>query len=160
MPAPESTVLQANFKTPVDSMVNVYGSTGEQFTAALNWVKDNAPLIMEVETALRAVSAVGQVFPGTTAVEQPPAQPAWGTTPPPPQAPPQQGGWGAPAAPPQAGTFTVPVGPDGRPRVAKSGHGQKGPWKAWMTAARKGEPGYAEPIWIKQGTPEWDAFPA
>ena len=63
------------------------------------------------------------------------------------------------AVPIQAATAASPAGPDGRPRVAKSGVSAKGPWKAWMTAARKGEAGYDEPIWLRRGTPEWDAFP-
>jgi hypothetical protein len=67
-----------------------------------------------------------------------------------------------PAAPPvfAAAAATVPTGPDGQPRVAKSGKHDKGPWKAWFTAPKKGEPGYAEPIWVTRGTPEWNNFPA
>jgi hypothetical protein len=65
-----------------------------------------------------------------------------------------------PAAPSAFTNASVPTGPDGRPRIAKSGTSAKGPWKAWMTAARKGEPGYADPIWIQRGTPEWNNFPA
>ena len=63
------------------------------------------------------------------------------------------------AAPAQVAGGAAPAGPDGRPRIAKSGVSAKGPWKAWMTQARKGEAGYDEPIWVRRGTPEWDAFP-
>lgn len=158
MSAPESTVLQANFKTAADTLVNVYGSNPDQFTAALDFVKVAAPLIVEVESLLKAVSTVGQVFPGTTAVEQPAAQPAWGTTPPPPQAPPQQGGWGAPAAPPQQ-TGPAPMCQHGN-RVARKGNGKNGEWRAWMCPTSKGTPGQCEPQWVQKNTAEWAGFPA
>lgn len=66
------------------------------------------------------------------------------------------------ASPPPAAApagSNVPTGPDGTPRIPKSGSSAKGPWKGWFTQAKKGEPGYADPIWVKQGTPDWNNFP-
>lgn len=96
-------------------------------------------------TVPQAVATVQSVIPAVE--ETAPAAPAVPTAQPVSAAP-------APTAP-----VVAPAGPDGRPRVPKSGVSAKGPWKAWMTQARKGEAGYDEPIWIRRGTPEWDAFP-
>ena len=99
----------------------------------------------------QAVANVQAQIPATVVPQAPEAAPAQAAV---PTAPPVA------ATPAQVvATAAAPAGPDGRPRVAKSGVSAKGPWKAWMTAARKGEAGYDEPIWLRRGTPEWDAFP-
>jgi hypothetical protein len=46
------------------------------------------------------------------------------------------------------------------PKVAKSGASGKGPWKAWMCSAPKGDPTQCQPQWVTRGTPEWSNFPA
>jgi hypothetical protein len=142
----DNVLVQANFKTPRGALLNVYGKDEESFDMGLAILEDRIAKLTEIEALLAGASNAAPLV--NTAAAPAPAAPAaaaqsWGSTPP---------------AAMTAGT--VPTGPDGQPRVPKSGTSAKGPWKAWMTAAKKNEPGYAEPIWIRRGTPEWDAFPA
>ena len=120
-----------------DALRTVQADTHDEFVEELAKVHDDLQACYDLLVAARAVGNVAQT----------PA-PAHATA---------TAEVSAPAAFTNA---SVPTGPDGRPRVAKSGSSAKGPWKAWMTAAKKGEPGYAEPIWIQRGTPEWNNFPA
>jgi hypothetical protein len=139
----DNVLVQANFKTPRGALLNVYGKDEESFDLGLAILEDRVAKLTEIE-ALLAGSSNAVPLVNTAAAPAPAtAAQSWGSTP--------------PASMTQG---TVPTGPDGQPRVPKSGTSAKGPWKAWMTAAKKNEPGYAEPIWVRRGTPEWDAFPA
>jgi len=143
----DDVLVQANFKTPRGTLLNVYGKDEESFDLGLAILEDRISKLIELEALLSGASNAAPLV-NTNAAPAPaataaPAAASWGSTP--------------PASMVQG---TVPTGPDGTPRVAKSGTSAKGPWKAWMTQARKGQPGYADPIWIQRGTPEWDAFPA
>jgi len=127
-----------------DSLRTIQADTHEEFQVEMAKAHDSLQECYDLMVAARAVGNVAQTPAPVQA--QATAQPA-------PAAP-------APSGAPEAfTTATVPVGPDGTPRVPKSGTSAKGPWKAWMTVARKGQPGYAEPIWISRGTPEWNNFP-
>ena len=46
------------------------------------------------------------------------------------------------------------------PKTAKTGASAKGPWKAWMCSAPKGDPTQCKPDWVQRGTAEWNNFPA
>jgi hypothetical protein len=143
-------LIQANFKTAAGTLLNVYGQDEASFDIGLAILHDRLAQMTEIEQQLRGASAVAAVLP--LAPVQPPSTDAgsgWSTTAPAPT-----------MAPPSFTGAATPFGPDGRPRVAKSGAGAKGPWKAWFTAAKKGEPGWDEPIWVRAGTPEWSSFPA
>lgn len=72
-----------------------------------------------------------------------------------------QGGWEAPtpAVVPSFQNATVPSCAHG-PRTAKSGASAKGPWRAWMCPAPKGDPSQCQPDWVTRGTPAWNNFPA
>lgn len=72
-----------------------------------------------------------------------------------------QGGWEAPApaAVPSFQNATVPSCVHG-PRTAKSGASAKGPWRAYMCSAPKGDPSQCQPDWVTRGTPGWNSFPA
>lgn len=155
-------VLQANFKTPNGTLLNVYARTPDEFDAALDILADRIAKIAEVEslaTAALHVANAMQVAP--VAAVAAPTQ-TWGATPPappaqafnpPPAAPPQQ--WGAPAAAPQA--FDKPACQHG-PRVGRSGQSAKGPWRAYFCPTPKDTPGQCEAEWVKQGSPAWNNF--
>jgi hypothetical protein len=123
-----------------DALRTIQGYTMEEFQMARAEAYDD--LAEDLDLVMKA-KAVGNAGPAVNTAAAP-APVATGDQ------------W---ASPPPVPAGPVPVGPDGRPRVAKSGTSAKGPWKAWMTAAKKGEPGYADPIWIQRGTPEWNNFP-
>lgn len=137
----DDVLVQANFKTPRGSLLNVYGKDEASFDMGLAILQDRLSLVAEIEALLAGGSHAAPVVNVNAAPVS--AADSWGSTP-----------------PVSMMNATVPTGPDGQPRVAKSGTSAKGPWKAWMTVAKKGEPGYADPIWLRRGTPEWDAFPA
>lgn len=151
MPAPETTVLQVNFKTAGDSLINVYAATPEQFDAALDFLATRIGKIAEVESSAKGAAVLAQAMQ-VTEVQQapPPAAPA----------PPTSGGWGAPAPAQQTyGQPTVPVCVHGV-RKAVKGNGAKGEWRAYMCPTPKGTPNQCDPVWLKQGSPEWNAFSA
>jgi hypothetical protein len=140
----DDVLVQANFKTPRGTLLNVYGKNEESFDMGLAILEDRISKLVELEALLSGASnAAPLVNTNAAPVAPQSAADSWSSAPP---------------ASMTAGT--IPTGPDGQPRVPKSGTSAKGPWKAWMTAAKKNEPGYAEPIWLRRGTPEWDAFPA
>lgn len=120
-----------------DSLRTVQADTHEEFVEQLELAHGSLQACYDLMVAARAVGAVVGETVQATATAAPTTD-----------------------APTAFTNATVPVGPDGTPRIAKSGISSKGPWKAWMTVAKKGEPGYADPIWIKRGTPEWNNFPA
>lgn len=92
MPAPETTVYQASFKTPAGTLLNIYATTGPEFSELLDAFDEYVAKIAAVESSLSQASAVAQRVPLAPAPQQP-AQPA------PQQAPPAQA-WGAPAEQP------------------------------------------------------------
>lgn len=124
-----------------DALRTVQADTHEEFVEQLALAHESLQQCYDLVVAAKAVGHLAEPAPvQATATAAPAAAPS--------------------AAPAAFTNASVPTGPDGQPRVAKSGTSAKGPWKGWMTVARKGEPGYADPIWIKRGTPEWNNFPA
>jgi hypothetical protein len=144
----DDVLVQANFKTPRGTLLNVYGKDEESFDMGLAILEDRIEKLVQLEALLSAGSNAAPLV-NVNAAPAPAAAPVSAAQ-----------SWGSPTPPASMTAGTVPTGPDGQPRVAKSGTSAKGPWKAWMTAAKKNEPGYAEPIWVRRGTPEWDTFPA
>lgn len=136
----DQVLVQANFKTPRGTLLNVYGKDEYSFDLGLAILEDRIAKFASIEALLHGASNAAPLVNADVPAPAP-GNDVWASPPP------------VPAGP-------VPTGPDGRPRVAKSGTSGRGPWKAWMTQAKKGEPGYAEPIWIQRGTPEWNNFPA
>lgn len=157
MSANTDTVLQANFKTPAGTLINVYANTPDQFDGIIDFLATRIDRVASIESVLSGASNVGQQIPVTPVVQAPPAPPAqtWAPVDP---GPPPAVAWGPPTPAPQA-YGAAPACAHG-PRVAKSGQSAKGPWRAWMCNTPKGTPGQCEPVWVKQGTPEWNGFPA
>lgn len=63
------------------------------------------------------------------------------------------------AAPAAFANATVPQCQHGA-KTAKSGSSAKGPWRAWMCPAPKGDPSQCKPDWVQRGSAEWNNFPA
>jgi len=111
----------------------------------------------QATTMQQAVANVQAVMPATV-IEQQPAQPE---QPAQPAAQPQ--GWGAqaPAQAPQMPqqTFSAPACAHGERNAVKDKNGK---WKAWFCSGPRDLPQdqKCSPVWVKQGTPEWDGFPA
>ena len=162
MSANSNTLIQANFKTPKGSLINVYGSDEQSFDLGLAILHDRLATLAEIEQRLAAVDAVTNVM--GLAPEQPPAVYAPPAVEAAPQYPalPAAPAWGpAPVAPVPGHTFAqsaVPACQHG-PRAPRSGVSAKGPWKAWFCPTPKGTPGQCDATWAKQGTPEWNNFP-
>lgn len=84
MTANNDTVLQANFKSPAGSLINVYATSGPEFWELLDAMPEYLSKIASVEAALGAASTVAATVPvappnqqGLTAVP-PVATPAGG----------------------------------------------------------------------------------
>lgn len=164
MSANNDTMIQANFKSAKGSLFNVYGRDEASFDLGLAILYDRLATFAEIEQRLTAVDAVAAVMP--LHPEQPLAihvapvqqeQPAYA-----PPALPAAPAWGPPAAPVPGHTFAqaaIPSCQHGQ-RAPRSGASAKGPWKAWFCPTPKGTPGQCDATWVKQGTPEWSAFPA
>jgi hypothetical protein len=132
-----------------DALRTIQGYTMEEFQMARAEAFDDLKEDLELVQMAKAVGTAAPVVAVQAPAPAASSNSEWETT---------------PAAP--AVSLEAPIGPDGRPRIAKSGAGAKGPWKGWFTAARKGEPGYADPIWLptpgrKDFDPvAWANFPA
>jgi len=124
-----------------DSLRTIQADTHEEFQVELAKAHDSLQECYDLIVAARAVGNVAQ-------------------TPAPVQA--QATVQPAPAAPSAPAAFTDATVPQCQHGVktAKSGTSQKGPWKAWMCPAPKGDPTQCKPEWITRGTPEWNNFPA
>lgn len=152
MPAGQDTVLQINFKTHGDSLINIYAANPDQLDAALDALQSRLGRIAEVESQFKGAAAVAQTLGvteiATTVAPPAPAAPEWAATAPAPS-------WNAPSPAAPAAAPTCAHGP----RVARSGMGAKGPWKSWFCSAPKGS-NQCDAIWVKQGSPEWNTHPA
>jgi hypothetical protein len=138
----DDVLVQANFKTPRGTLLNVYGKDEESFDAGLAILEDRIAKLTELEALLSGASNAAPLVNVNAAPAPANAADSWGSTP--------------PASMVQG---TVPSCSHGQ-KNAKSGASAKGPWRAWMCPAPKGTPGQCEPDWVRRGTPEWDAFPA
>lgn len=139
----DDVLVQANFKTPRGTLLNVYGKDEASFDMGMAILQDRLALVAEIEALLAGGSHAAPVVNVNAAPVAPvSAADSWGSTP--------------PASMVQG---TVPSCQHGQ-KNAKSGASAKGPWRAWMCPTPKGTPGQCEPEWVRRGTPEWDAFPA
>ena len=129
----------------LDALRTIQGYTLEEYQAARDELI--ADLSKDAE-AVALAKAAGHASPLTVAPNATPDVPAPST-------------WEAPsaAAPPSFANATVPSCQHG-PRTAKSGSSAKGPWRAWMCPAPKGDPSHCQPDWVTRGTPAWNNFPA
>lgn len=118
-----------------DSLRTVQADTHEEFVEQLELAHGSLQACYDLMIAARAVGAVvGETVQATATA--------------------------APAAAPAAfANATVPQCQHG-PKTAKTGSSGKGPWKAWMCPAKKGDPTQCSPDWVQRGTPEWNNFPA
>ena len=118
-----------------DSLRTVQADTHEEFVEQLELAHGSLQACYDLMVAARAVGAVvGETVQATATA--------------------------APAAAPAAfANATVPQCQHG-PKTAKTGSSGKGPWKAWMCPAKKGDPTQCSPDWVQRGTPEWNNFPA
>ena len=123
-----------------DSLRTIQADTHAEFVEQLELAHDSLQQCYDLMVAARAVGNVAQ-----TPAPAAPVQAEATATP-------------APAAPDAFANATVPQCQHGV-KVAKSGTSQKGPWKAWMCPAPKGDPSQCKPDWVQRGTPEWNNFP-
>jgi hypothetical protein len=132
----------------LDALRTIQGYTLEEYQEA------REELIADLSKDAEAVAlakAAGHASPLTVAPSatldpfEPPATAAW-------EAP-------TPAAVPSFVNATVPSCAHG-PRTGKSGNSAKGPWRAWMCPAPKGDPSQCQPDWVTRGTPAWNSFHA
>lgn len=148
-------MLQVNFKTHGDSLINIYASDPSQLDLALDALLTRLGKIAEVESAFKAGAAIAQALPVTeisTTVAPPQpvaAAPEWAAAAPAPT-------WGAPAP---ANAVAAPQCIHGT-RTPRSGTGAKGPWKAWFCPTPKGTPNQCDAVWVQKNSPEWNGFPA
>jgi len=126
-----------------DSLRTIQADTHEEFQVEMAKAHDSLQECYDLIVAARAVGNVAQT-PAAPVQAQAAAQPV----------PPAPSG-----APESFTTASVPQCQHGM-KTAKSGTSAKGPWKAWMCSAPKGDPTQCKPDWITRGTPEWNNFPA
>lgn len=126
-----------------DSLRTIQADTHEEFVEQLELAHESLQACYDLIVKARAV---GNVTPTPA-----PVQAEATATPTPPPA--------APAAPSAFENATIPQCQHG-PRTAKSGSSAKGPWKAWMCPAPKGDPSQCKPDWVQRGSAEWNNFPA
>ena len=145
MSSDNGVIVQVNIKDGRDgNLYNVYARNADELEAGLNALAHYAAQIAETTSLLTAIGAVTAQIPVTAA-----------PTPPPVAEVPAAGGWSQPTQAPQA-----PAKPlcNHGPRVGRAGSGAKGPWRAYFCPTPKGTPGQCEPVWLKQGSPEWASF--
>lgn len=119
-----------------DSLRTVQADTHEEFVEQLELAHGSLQACYDLMIAARAVGAVvGETVQATATAAPTPSAPAAFTN------------------------ASVPQCQHG-PKTAKTGSSGKGPWKAWMCPAKKGDPTQCSPDWVQRGTPEWNNFPA
>lgn len=130
--ASETTKLQANFKTPLGSLLNIYADNGDDLDVQLKALAANLPEINSIEATINAVQTVNNAF-------QPSAQA--------PQSAPAQAQQQAPAAVP--GRWVpdggIPVCEHG-PFVYNSGNKNGAVWEGYFCPAQKGDPSQHKPV--------------
>lgn len=150
----EGVLVQSNFKSSRDgAMHNVYGYDEDSYDTGLSILESRIARLAALEQQITAGANVAAALP--LAPQQPPAIPA---APPAPASPPS---WGQPQ-PASGHSFAQAATPTCQhgQRTPVSKVGAKGPWKAWMCPQDKRTGTQCEPQWVKQGSPEWNTFPA
>ena len=131
MPAPESTQLQVNLKTPMGTLINIYATDEADLSAKLEQVEKVAPQIAALEGVFTAAS-------NAAGIAAPPSRQTPGNPPSRPGNDPSSG-----STPPGA----APSCAHG-PRIYRSGVSKAGkPYKLWACTARGSE--QCDPQWIR-----------
>lgn len=151
MSATEGVIAQWNMKAPNGAMYNVYGHDEQSFLMGLAIIQDQLAVLAALEQQITGVGNVTASIPVAPPQQQPQAQPAapqWDAAPAPQAAAPQ---FQQPAAAPACAHGA---------RVPRKGMGAKGEWRGWMCPTPKNTPSQCQPEWVRQGSAEWNAFPA
>ena len=146
MSAQPDTIVQANFKTPKGTLINVYGKDEAAFDYALAIIQDRIAVIAEIEQQLSGSSVVADTFalaPVQPAAAAPLAADSWGPVP--------------VAAPPTFAVAAVRTCAHGA-MTARSGQSARGPWKAYMCPTPKGTPDQCKAQFIDSKSPEFASF--
>lgn len=144
-----------------DALRTIQGYTFAEYQMARAELIDDLQQDLEAVQLAKAVANAAPIVGGGTAVAAPAAAVPTAPPAPAPAAPSAAGGWGKPnLAPVPSFTQATTPGCNHGPRTARRGVGAKGPWAAWFCPTAKGDPTQCEAIFVKRGTPEWDAFPA
>ena len=155
MSAAPDTIVQANFKTPKGTLINVYGKDEAAFDYALAIIQDRIAVLAEVEQQLSGAAVVADTF--ALAPVQPAA--AAGVAPV-AEAPLAAASWAAPtAAPPAAFAAAAAKNCSHGPMTARTGVSARGPWKAYMCPTPKGTPDQCKAQFIDSKSPEFASFP-
>lgn len=129
MAAPDSTKLQANFKLPDGTLINIYAADQAELEAQLTTIQDVAELIKSTSLALGSSGAMysyaAKTLNATPVVDTPPFNPAPAST----------------GAEQQCkhGTMSFRSGVNAQGKA----------WKGLMCAAPKGAPDKCETVWIR-----------
>lgn len=136
------------------AQLTVRGSTGDEFIENLAYAAD------QIGAILAGVNLIHSTVTANDTLNSP--APAAPVTPAPSNAWAQPISATPPVAAPSAFTNAAAQAPSCQhgTKTAKAGIGQRGPWKAWMCPSPKGTPDQCQPVWLKQGSPEWAAHPA
>ena len=123
-----------------DALRTIQGYTMEEFQMARAEAFDDLAEDLELVTKAKAVGSAAPLVNAAAAPAK--SNDVWASPPP-------------SAAP----SFSEAPSCQHGPKSAKSGASAKGPWKAWMCSAPKGDPTQCKPQWVTKGTPEWNNFP-
>lgn len=120
-----------------DSLRTVQADTHEEFVEQLELAHESLQACYDLIVAARAVGHVAEPAPVQATATAAPAT----------------------EAPSAFTNASVPQCQHGA-KTAKTGSSAKGPWRAWMCPAPKGDPSQCAPDWVRRGSPEWNSFPA
>ena len=119
-----------------DSLRTVQADTHEEFVEQLELAHESLQACYDLIVAARAVGHVAEPAPAQATATAAPAT----------------------EAPSAFTNASVPQCQHGA-KTAKTGSSAKGPWRAWMCPAPKGDPSQCAPDWVRRGSPEWNSFP-
>lgn len=119
-----------------DSLRTVQADTHEEFVEQLELAHESLQACYDLIVAARAVGHVAEPAPVQATATAAPAT----------------------EAPSAFTNASVPQCQHGA-KTAKTGSSAKGPWRAWMCPAPKGDPSQCAPDWVRRGSPEWNSFP-
>ena len=119
-----------------DSLRTVQADTHEEFVEQLELAHESLQACYDLIVAARAVGNVAAPAPVQATATAAPAT----------------------EAPSAFTNASVPQCQHGA-KTAKTGSSAKGPWRAWMCPAPKGDPSQCAPDWVRRGSPEWNSFP-
>lgn len=119
-----------------DSLRTIQADTHEEFVEQLELAHESLQACYDLIVAARAVGHVAEPAPAQATATAAPAT----------------------EAPSAFTNASVPQCQHGA-KTAKTGSSAKGPWRAWMCPAPKGDPSQCAPDWVRRGSPEWNSFP-